>query len=74
LELRPGCDLLQSLEEILNGILGKLRESAGQEAMKALVRHDFIRSTCAFIHFANNYVTVALVEHPAHHGRVWIKG
>jgi DNA-directed RNA polymerase III subunit RPC1 len=36
LELRPGCDLLQSLEEILNGLLGKLRESAGQEAMKAL--------------------------------------
>ena len=36
LELRPGCNLLQSLEEILNGILGKLRESAGQEAMRAL--------------------------------------
>ena len=36
LELRPGCDLLQSLEEMLNGILGKLREAAGQEAMKAL--------------------------------------
>ena len=36
LELRPGCDSLQSLEEILNGILGRLRESAGQEAMKAL--------------------------------------
>ena len=36
LELRPGCDLLQSLEEILNGVLGKLRESAGQEAMKTL--------------------------------------
>ena len=36
LELRPGCDLLQSLEEILNGILGRLRESAGQEAMKQL--------------------------------------
>ena len=36
LELRPGCNLLQSLEEILNGILGRLRESAGQEAMKAL--------------------------------------
>lgn len=34
--MRPGCDLLQSLEEILNGILGKLREAAGQEAMKAL--------------------------------------
>lgn len=28
--------MLQSLEEILNGILGKLREAAGQEAMKAL--------------------------------------
>mmetsp|Transcript_14938 Transcript_14938/g.17148 ORF Transcript_14938/g.17148 Transcript_14938/m.17148 type:complete len:1480 (-) Transcript_14938:355-4794(-) len=36
LELRPGCDLLQSLEEMLNGILGKLRESAGQQAMKTL--------------------------------------
>jgi DNA-directed RNA polymerase III subunit RPC1 len=36
LELRPGCNLLQSLEEMLNGVLGKLRESAGQEAMKAL--------------------------------------
>jgi len=36
LELRPGCNLLQSLEEMLNGNLGKLRESAGQEAMKAL--------------------------------------
>ena len=36
LELRPGCDLLQSLEETLNGILGRLRESAGQEAMKQL--------------------------------------
>jgi len=36
LELRPGCNLLQSLEEILNGILGRLRESAGQEAMKQL--------------------------------------
>ena len=28
--------MLQSLEEILNGILGRLRESAGQAAMKAL--------------------------------------
>jgi DNA-directed RNA polymerase III subunit RPC1 len=34
--LRQGCNLLQSLEEILNGLLGKLRESAGQEAMRAL--------------------------------------
>ncbi|KAL3917569.1 MAG: hypothetical protein SGILL_004651, partial [Bacillariaceae sp.] len=36
LNLRPGCDMMQSLEEILNGILGRLRESAGQEAMKQL--------------------------------------
>jgi DNA-directed RNA polymerase III subunit RPC1 len=36
LVLRPGCNLLQSLEEILNGLLGRLRESAGQEAMKRL--------------------------------------
>jgi DNA-directed RNA polymerase III subunit RPC1 len=36
LDLRPGCDMMQSLEEILNGILGRLRESAGQEAMKQL--------------------------------------
>ena len=36
LKLRPGCNLLESLEEILNGLLGKLRESAGQEAMQAL--------------------------------------
>jgi DNA-directed RNA polymerase III subunit RPC1 len=28
--------MLQSLEEILNGILGRLREAAGQQAMKAL--------------------------------------
>ena len=28
--------MLQSLEEILNGLLGRLRESAGQAAMKAL--------------------------------------
>lgn len=31
---------MQSLEEILNGVLGKLRESAGQEAMKALIWHN----------------------------------
>ena len=40
LALRPGCDMLQSLEEILNGILGRLRESAGQEAMKRLQWHN----------------------------------
>jgi DNA-directed RNA polymerase III subunit RPC1 len=34
--LRPGCNMLQSLEEMVNGILGRLRESAGQEAMKRL--------------------------------------
>jgi DNA-directed RNA polymerase III subunit RPC1 len=50
LELRPGCDLLQSLEEILNGILGKLRESAGQEAMRTLVRrYAFFTQAIFFI-------------------------
>ncbi len=71
MELRPGCDLLQSLEEILNGILGKLRESAGQEAMKALVRNAFNRFvlvTYVLLHFADYHVTVALVEYPTHNG------
>jgi DNA-directed RNA polymerase III subunit RPC1 len=36
LQLRPGCDAKQSMEEILTGLLGRLRESAGQEAMKRL--------------------------------------
>jgi DNA-directed RNA polymerase III subunit RPC1 len=47
LSLRPGCNLLQSLEEILNGILGRLRESAGQEAMKRLVWHNSPRIMAA---------------------------
>ena len=40
LPLRPGCNILQSLEEMMNGVLGKLRESAGQRAMKALHWHN----------------------------------
>jgi DNA-directed RNA polymerase III subunit RPC1 len=47
LTLRPGCNLLQSLEEILNGILGRLRESAGQEAMKRLSWHNAPRIMAA---------------------------
>lgn len=47
LNLRPGCNLLQSLEEILNGILGRLRESAGQEAMKQLSWHNAPRIMAA---------------------------
>ncbi len=34
--LQPGCDSIQSLESELNGILGELRQSAGNEAMKEL--------------------------------------
>ncbi|CAN0330504.1 unnamed protein product, partial [Ectocarpus sp. 12 AP-2014] len=34
--LKPGCDAIQSLESELNGLLGKLRETAGTGAMKAL--------------------------------------
>lgn len=47
LALRPGCNLLQSLEEVLNGILGRLRESAGQEAMKRLSWHNAPRIMAA---------------------------
>ena len=34
--LKPGCNALQSLESELNGILGKIRERCGQEAVKVL--------------------------------------
>ncbi|CAM9833807.1 unnamed protein product [Pylaiella littoralis] len=34
--LKPGCDPIQSLESELNGLLGKLRETAGTGAMQAL--------------------------------------
>lgn len=47
LALRPGCNLLQSLEEVLNGILGRLREAAGQEAMKRLSWHNAPRIMAA---------------------------
>jgi DNA-directed RNA polymerase III subunit RPC1 len=36
LELKPGCDAVQSLEDELCGILSKVRESAGKMAMKEL--------------------------------------
>jgi len=36
IKLKPGCDALQSLEAELNGLLGKIREAAGQAAMGEL--------------------------------------
>ncbi len=33
---QPGCDAIQSLESDLNGILGELRQTAGNEAMREL--------------------------------------
>jgi DNA-directed RNA polymerase III subunit RPC1 len=36
IQLKPGCDSLQSLESELNGILGKVREKCGKEAMSVL--------------------------------------
>jgi DNA-directed RNA polymerase III subunit RPC1 len=36
IQLKPGCDPLQSLESELNGILGKVRERCGKEAMSVL--------------------------------------
>lgn len=36
IRLKPGCDALQSLESEVNGILGKIRENCGKEALVAL--------------------------------------
>lgn len=36
IRLKPGCDALQSLESEVNGILGKIRENCGKEALSAL--------------------------------------
>ncbi len=36
IKLKPGCDALQSLESDVNGILGKIRENCGKEALGAL--------------------------------------
>ena len=36
IKLKPGCDALQSLESEVNGILGRIRERCGKEAMGAL--------------------------------------
>ena len=36
IRLKPGCDALQSLESEVNGILGKIRENCGKEALVTL--------------------------------------
>ena len=36
IDLRPGCDAAQSLEQILSGALGRAREEAGRLAMREL--------------------------------------
>ena len=36
IRLKPGCDALQSLESEVNGILGKIRENCGQQALVTL--------------------------------------
>ncbi|GAB9475396.1 DNA-directed RNA polymerase iii largest subunit [Globisporangium polare] len=40
LSLKPGCNAIQSLESDLNGLLGKLRETAGAECMRSLPFHN----------------------------------
>ncbi|DBA04436.1 TPA: hypothetical protein N0F65_010032 [Lagenidium giganteum] len=40
LALKPGCNAIQSLESELNGLLGKLRETAGAECMRTLPFHN----------------------------------
>lgn len=36
IRLKPGCDALQSLESEVNGLLGKIRENCGKEALVTL--------------------------------------
>jgi DNA-directed RNA polymerase III subunit RPC1 len=40
IRLKPGCDALQSLESEVNGLLGKVRENCGKEALGALSRRN----------------------------------
>uniref|UniRef100_H3G8F7 DNA-directed RNA polymerase subunit n=1 Tax=Phytophthora ramorum TaxID=164328 RepID=H3G8F7_PHYRM len=40
LSLKAGCNAIQSLESELNGLLGKLRETAGAECMRTLPFHN----------------------------------
>ncbi|KAI9912862.1 hypothetical protein PsorP6_006479 [Peronosclerospora sorghi] len=40
LSLKPGCNALQSLESELNGLLGKVRETAGAACMRTLPFHN----------------------------------
>ena len=37
IKLKPGCNALQSLESDANGLLGKIRQTCGDEAMKELL-------------------------------------
>lgn len=39
--LKPGCNALQSLESEVNGILGRVRDICGMEAMKTLPHRCF---------------------------------
>jgi hypothetical protein len=36
ISLKPGCNALQSLESEVNGILGRVRDTCGNEAMRTL--------------------------------------
>ena len=44
LPLQPGCDLLQSLEASMNGLLGRVRDKAGQMCMAELPFHNTPRA------------------------------
>ena len=48
LPLQAGCDAEQSLESVLNGILGQLRDSVGKMSVTQLPRHNAprIMATC----------------------------
>ena len=48
IRLKPGCDAIQSLESELNGLLAKIRQKCGDEAMNALSNSNspFIMAQC----------------------------
>ena len=48
IRLKPGCDAIQSLESELNGLLGRIRQKCGDEAMGALGHSNspYIMANC----------------------------
>ena len=52
IRLKPGCDALQSLESEVNGLLGKVRENCGKEALGSSLLHT--TNYFCFVYFSSN--------------------